>query len=250
MSSGGSGRGGLVSRLGPSRPSVRRGVGDALPLIASYVPFGLILGATIATSDVPDLPGWLSSALIFAGASQLAAVDLLDADAVAAVVIATALVINLRHVMYSGALAPRFREQSKLWQFAAPYLLADPVYTFSAIRFEHEITQPAERRAYYLSLGVTLWVGWQVLTGAGILVGAVLPESWPLDLAVPLTFLALVAPAIVDRATAAAAVVGGVTAVLARDVALHLGLMVGALAGTVAGMVAERWVETAETEHV
>lgn len=231
------------------RPVARRGIGDALPLVASYVPFGLILGATIATTDVPDLAGWLSSALIFAGASQLAAVDLLDAQAIAPVVIATALVINLRHVMYSGALAPHFRDESRTWQFLAPYLLADPVYTFSAIRFE-EITGRDDRRTYYLSLGVTLWVGWQVLTGAGILLGAVLPESWPLDLAVPLTFLALVVPAIVDRATATAAVVGGVVAVLARDVPLHLGLMVGALAGTVAGMVAEEQGGPVEREHV
>ncbi len=240
----------VYARLSLSRrPVARRGIGDALPLIASYVPFGLILGATIAATDVPNLAGWLSSALIFAGASQLAAVDLLAARAIAPVVIATALVINLRHVMYSGALAPHFRDESRAWQLTAPYLLADPVYTFAAIRFE-EITEPGDRRTYYLSLGVTLWVGWQVLTGAGILLGAVLPESWPLDLAVPFTFLALVVPAIVDRATATAAVVGGVVAVLAREVPLHLGLMVGALAGTVAGMVAERGDGPVEREHV
>lgn len=250
MSSGMSRRDDVYARLSLSRrPAARRGIGDALPLVASYVPFGLILGATIAATDVPDVAGWLSSALIFAGASQLAAVDLLDARAIAPVVIATALVINLRHVMYSGALAPYFREESRAWQFAAPYLLADPVYTFSAIRFQ-EIAGPRDRRTYYLSLGLTLWIGWQVLTGAGIVLGAVLPESWPLDLAVPLTFLALVVPAIVDRATATAAVVGGVVAVLARDVPLHLGLMVGALAGTVAGMVAQRWSEPLEPERV
>jgi hypothetical protein len=51
---------------------------------------------TIAASGVGDLAGWASSPLLFAAGSQLAVVDLLSSGAAAPVVVATALVINLR----------------------------------------------------------------------------------------------------------------------------------------------------------
>ncbi len=211
---------------------------DALPLVIGYLPFALVLGATIALSDVPNLVGWLSSPLLFAGASQLAAIDLLDAGASAVVVVATVWVINMRHVMYSGALAPRFVESSRRWQWAAPYLLADPVYTLSAVRFD-DYPRQADKQGYYLGLGLTLWTAWNLMTAAGLLVGAALPASWPLDLAVPFTFLALLVPTVTDSPTLIAASVGGVVAVAAHAAPFHLGLLIGAAAGIAAGLLVE-----------
>lgn len=217
----------------------RRGSIDALPLVVGYLPFALVLGATIARSDVPNLVGWLSSPLLFAGASQLAAIDLLDAGGSALIVVATVWIINSRHVMYSGALAPYFVTSSRRWQWAAPYLLADPVYTLSAVRFE-EYHEPLQQRRYYLGLGLTLWAAWSAMTAAGLLVGSVLPGSWPLDLAVPFTFLALLVPTVVDRPTLLAAAVGGVAAVAAQGAPFHLGLLIGAAAGIAAGLACEQ----------
>ncbi len=226
-----------ASPRGAARP-YRRGTTDALPLVLGYLPFALVLGATIARSEVPNLVGWLSSPLLFAGASQLAAIDLLDAGASVLVILATVWVINLRHVMYSGALAPRFLNSSRRWQWLAPYFLADPVYTLSAVRFD-DYPRPADQRRYYLGLGLTLWTAWNLMTGAGLLVGTVLPPSWPLELAVPFTFLALLVPTVTDRPTLLAAAVGGVVAVAAHAAPFHLGLLIGAAAGIGAGLLSE-----------
>lgn len=215
---------------------VRRGMLDALPLIVGYLPFGFVLGATIAGSSVGDVAGWASSPLIFAGASQLAVVDLLDAGAGAVVIVATALVINLRHVMYSGALAPWFADSPTWWQLAAPQLLADPVYSLAAVRFETLPTEQARRR-YYAAVGLTLYLAWAAMTAAGILVGSQLPATLDLGIAVPLVFLALLVPTVVDRPTLAAALVGGSVTLAGDPLPLHLGLIVGALAGIAAGVL-------------
>lgn len=222
---------------GPTAP-VRRAVADATPIVLGYLPFGLIMGTTIARSPIHDAVGWASSPLMFAGASQLAAIELIDAGAGAVVVLATALVINLRHVMYSGGMAPWFRDAPGWFRVGAPYLLADPVYTMSALRFP-ELDGDRERRLYYLGLGGTIFTGWMCMTVGGIVVGGALPEGLGLDLAVPLTFLALLVPAVEDRPTLVAALVGGAVAVVADGLPLHLGLLVGALAGIVAGVVAD-----------
>ncbi len=217
---------------------MRRGVADAIPIVLGYLPFGLIMGTTIARSPINDMVGWASSPLMFAGASQLAAIELVDAGAGAVVVVATALVINLRHVMYSGGMAPWFRDAPSGFQYAAPFLLADPVYTMSAVRFP-ELPDSRSRRRYYLSLGLFLFAGWTSMTAGGILVGAALPDGLGLDLAVPLTFIALLVPAVDDRPTLVAALVGGTVALVAHGLPLHLGLLVGAVAGIVAGVVAD-----------
>lgn len=217
---------------------VRRAMADVTPIVLGYLPFGLILGTTIARSPLHDAVGWASSPLMFAGASQLAAIELIDSGAGAVIVVATALVINLRHVMYSGGMAPWFRDAPTAFQLAAPYLLVDPVYTMSVVRFP-ELPDGRARRRYYLAFGLVVFVGWTTMTAGGILVGGALPDGLGLDLAVPLTFTALLVPAIEDRPTLVAALVGGVVALVANGLPLHLGLLVGALAGILAGVVAD-----------
>ena len=217
---------------------VRRAVADATPIVLGYLPFGLILGTTVARSPIHDTVGWASSPLMFAGASQLAAIELIDAGAGAVVVVATALVINLRHVMYSGGLAPWFQDAPRPFQVAAPFLLVDPVYTMSVLRFP-DLPDGPTRRRYYLALGGVMFVGWTAMTAGGILVGGALPDGLGLDLAVPLTFLALLVPAVADRPTLVSALVGAVVALAADPLPLHLGLLVGAGAGIAAGVVAD-----------
>lgn len=225
----------MAQHAPPTPAPARRGVLDALPLILGYLPFGFVLGATIAASDVSDLAGWATSPLIFAGAAQLAIIDLLDSGAAAAVIIATALVINVRHVMYSGALAPYFRTSPRWWQLAAPHLLADPVYSLAAVRFP--TLSESDQRRYYAALGVTLYLAWTAMTAVGLVVGDQLPAALDLGIAVPLVFLALLVPTVVDRPTLGAAVVGGTVTLAAGGLPLHLGLIVGALSGIGAGLL-------------
>lgn len=84
-----------------------------------------------------------------------------------------------------------------------------------------------------------MWTTWQVSTAIGLYVGARIPASWNLEFALPLTFVALVVPAVTDRATAAAAVAAGIVAVLAHGLALRLGLILAAVTGIGVGILTE-----------
>lgn len=226
------------------RPA-RRALADTVPIVAGYLPFGFVLGATVAASDVPDVVGWAASPIVFAGAAQLAIIELLDAGAGIAVVVATAWVINLRHVMYSGAIAPYFLGTPLWWRLLAPHVMVDPVYSLAAVRFR-EYRDSRSQRVYWAVSGGFLLLCWSAMTGAGVLLGARLPDWSALELAVPLVFVALLIPSISDRPTLAAAVVGGVVTVAARGLPLHLGLVVGALSGIVAGVLLDGWAGDGE----
>ena len=72
-------------------------------------------------------------------------------------------------------------------------------------------------------------------TAAGVVLGARLPAHWPLDFALPLTFIAIIAPLIRSRAMLATAAVSGIVALLAAGLPFKLGLLAAALAGMAAG---------------
>jgi 4-azaleucine resistance transporter AzlC len=208
-------------------------------LLIGVVPFGLVFGVTAAGSAVGGGLGYATSLIIFAGAAQLATVQLITAGSAAAVVIATALVINARHLMYSAALAPHFRDFPGAWRVGLPYVLTDQAFAVSITRYDAE-ADPDYKRWFFLGSALSLWIAWQITTGAGVVLGASVPESWSLDFAIPLVFLALLVSAVKDRPGLTAAVVAGGIAVAAHDVGYNLGLLIGALSGIVGGVATER----------
>lgn len=228
-----------------NQSDLRRGAVDAAPLLLGVVPFGLVAGIAAVEAGL-DLPLAVAmSVVVFAGASQLAALELLGRDAPIAVVVVTAVVINLRMLMYSASIAPYFRALPARWRAGLAYLLTDQAYALSVANYRSEGS--TDRAAYYLGVAGTLWVVWQAATAAGALLGTGVPDAWGLEFAVPLVFLALLVPAVEDRATAAAAVFGGGIAVAGAGLPLNLGLLVGATVGVLAGLGVE---STASTEEV
>ena len=194
----------------------------------------------MAGSTIGSGLGIASSVIIFGGAAQFAMVQLIDTGAAIGTIVVTGLVINSRHVMYSAALTPSFREFPRWARFVLPYPLTDQAFAVSITRYETE-RDPFYRRWFYAGAAFSMWILWQIMTSAGVLIGAQLPERWQLDFAIPLVFLALLAVAVKNRPTAAAAVVGGVAAVLAQDAPYQLWMIIGSLSGVAAGIAAERW---------
>lgn len=80
---------------------------------------------------------------------------------------------------------------------------------------------------------------WQLGTALGIFLGAAIPESWSLDFALPLTFIAMVVPVLKDRPAIAAALSAGVVALIAFSLPYKLGLILAALVGIVVGTLLE-----------
>lgn len=222
------------------RSDFRGGLADVAPLLPGILPFGMVAGIAAADAGLGLADAVALSVVVFAGAAQLAALELLGNDAPLAVVVITAVVINLRMLMYSASIAPYFRHLSGAWKAGLAYLLTDQAYALSIVAYRRD--DGIDRRAYYLAVGVTLWVVWQVATVAGFLLGAGIPAAWQLDFAVPLVFIAVLVPAIEDGPSLAAALVGGAVAVVGGGLPLNLGLLVGALVGILAGLGAEsRW---------
>jgi len=217
-----------------------------LPLLLGVFPFALIYGVTAADAGLSAWATMGLSIFVYAGAAQLAVVQLVGTGTAALVVGLTAFVINLRFLMYSASLAPHLRHLPSRWSWPLAYLLTDQVYALSIARYTQGAIQ-ALRHWYYLGAALVMWGTWQVGTGIGYLFGTRVPETWGLDFAVPLTFLGLLARTIDDGATGAAALAGGVTAVLAFSLPLNLGIIVASVVVVGTGFLAESFVKTAHS---
>lgn len=220
-----------------ARSSFLAGARDELPILLGVIPFGLIYGITARAAGIPPLIAQGMSALVFAGSAQFVVAQLVDAGAPAAIVVATVFVVNLRHLLYSASIAPFLQHLSGGWKALLAYLLTDEAYAVAIMRYQQPSV--AHKRWYFLGAGLALWATWQASTAAGIILGTSIPAAWPLDFALPLTFIALVIPSIRDRAGVAAALMAAVTVLLAGSLPFKLGLIVAALVGMGAGLAVE-----------
>jgi len=231
---------------GPAAPTPRRlrqyaeGTWAIMPLLPGIVPFGMIAGVAAAEAGFGSAAGIGQSIVVFAGAAQLATVQLLSDGAVPLVIILTGLTINLRFAMYSASLAPHLVGLAWWQRILTCYFMTDQVYVLSVIRFATHPELPVDRRMrYYLGAGVTIWLVWQGSTIAGYLLGSRVPPEWSLDFFLPLSFLALLVPGLRDRPTVVAALVAGTLAFAGRGLPFNLGLFVGAILGIAAGYIVE-----------
>lgn len=215
----------------------RRGVRDVTPVLVSVLPYGLVVGGAAVAAGFSVTQATGLSLFVNAGASQLAVIELLGSGAPPAVAVVTALVINARLVMYSASIAPHLEDASLGWRAAGSYFLIDPAYALAIVRIEGD--EDVDPLRYYLGVATPLLPTWVASTAVGAVAGATIPGWLPLDFAVPMVFLALVAPTIRNEPGAAAAGTGAAIAVLGVGLPLNLGLLAGGVVGVAAGLVVE-----------
>jgi len=233
-----------------TRAEIVAGAKAVAPMLVGVIPFGLVAGATPATNGLGGGAAIGFSTIVFAGASQLTAIDTLADGGGALVAVLAACTVNLRLLLYSASLAPHLAAVPLRRRLFMGYVLTDQAYAVSIARWTKEddeakaggppIPELERRVAFYLGAAILLWVNWQICTVLGIVIGNAVPDSLPLDFTVPLVFLVLLVPTITTRPAAVAALVGGLVALFAAEVGpAHTEVLFGALAGIAAGAWAE-----------
>jgi 4-azaleucine resistance transporter AzlC len=223
---------------------MRAGAAAMAPMLIGIVPFGLVAGTTPAAVGLNWTHALGFSLIVFAGASQLAAVDVLSHHGSALLAATVAWTVNLRMLLYSASLAPYLSTEPLRNRLLAAYVMVDQNYATAVTRWPKGEDPPNQRVWFFFGGGLLLWSAWQLSTLAGALLGSALPESLPLDFAVPLVFLVLLIPAINSKPAAVAAIVGGAATVVAAEAGTgSLSIVCGAVAGIVGGTLADLLLE-------
>ena len=227
----------------PAQPTHRfkeltSGARDTIPMIVGALPFGVIYGTLVASGPLHLWHGQLMSLIVFAGSAQFIALGLIAGHASYAVIWATTLVVNARHVLYSATLAPYVSHLPPRWRWALGGLLTDEVF---AVAWAHYRLQPpgAVGPYYFLGSGLAMYLNWQIWTLVGLLFGAAFPglQSLGLDFAMVVTFIAIVVPQLVALRYLAAAVTAGALAFFWQDWPYKLGLLGAVFVGVAVGVL-------------
>jgi predicted branched-subunit amino acid permease len=227
-----------------SRSAFIEGARDMLPMTVGLIPFGIVCGVGAVSAGASPLAALAMSMIVFSGAAQIIAAQLLAAGAPLAVIVLSCFVVSLRFLMYSAAMAPYLKPLPARWQNALAFLLTDQAFAASIRRFDAK-ADPRGGALHFLGGGLALWGCWQVTNVAGFLMGNLVPASWSLDFAVPLCFIALVAPLLRTPPTLVAAASAGIAVFALSGLPMKLNLIaagvIGIVAGTLFDFARERW---------
>lgn len=215
----------------PEGAATRQGLAVALATSA----YGISFGALSVASGLDVWQTCVLSLLMFTGGSQFAFVGVVAAGGLAAApaAIASAALLGVRNAAYAMRMAPVVGGGAWRKAAATPFTIDESV----AVALAHET--PRARRAGFWVTGIAIWVGWNLSTLAGALLGDVLgdPRAYGLDAAAAAAFLALLWPRLRGRqplaVAAGAAVVAaaltpwlmpGIPVIAAAGVAVAVGL--------------------------
>jgi len=202
------------------------------------VPFGILARET----GLDPLQTSGMSVIMFAGASQFVALELFRSGATPVVVIATTLLINLRHLLMAASLRPHFGDRPLPTRLGLAYLLTDEAFAMGSSWYR----RGGRGLAYYLTFAASMWVLWNLGTIVGVLAGPAVPDPRVvgLDFAITATFIAIVVLGIRGRRDVVIALVAAAAAGLLRGMGLAVVAVV--VAGALAPLVARLFLRGEE----
>ena len=215
------------------------GVKAMLPILLGVIPFGVTYGVLALAAGLNTRAALAMSSIVYAGSAQIVALQLFNSSTTAVVMIITILMVNLRHVLYSASVAPRLKPISFFWKCLLSYLLTDEAYAVTITHYQHALS--LNKQWFFLGAGLTMWSVWQISTGAGLVLGAIIPRNWPLDFAITLTFIALLVPTLKDKPSIVVSITAGIVALSTFNLPFRLNLVLAVLAAVTFGLFVERF---------
>jgi len=199
-----------------------------LPLAPGILPFGAVMGSTFAEANLTFDQSMLMNASVYAGAAQLATVNLMKLNAAVFVVVITGLMINMRFLLYSAAISPQLKGEPWWIKFACAFTLTDQSYATMTAKADL-FSNNHQAIRFYLGSALAMGLTWHGSVIAGVIFGNFAPASLSLDYAVPLSFVALLVPTLKTRGHRVLAVFSSLVSLLMYGLPFKAGLIVTAI---------------------
>jgi predicted branched-subunit amino acid permease len=176
--------------------------------------------------------------LVFAGSAQLAALPLIAANAPIWVIFVTALVINLRFVIFSVLLAPHFASLPWHKRLGLGFVSGDISVALYLQRYPDPEPLPG-KVSFLKGLLYPNCAAWQVGSIIGIFLGNAVPTEWGLGFAGTLAIVCILVPMVSNRPALCGVLVAGAVSVLAAGLPYKLGLLAAVVVGMATAMIVE-----------
>lgn len=206
-------------------------------LMPGVVVFAVAFGAAASAKGLSLLEAVLMSALVYAGVSQLVAMELWRPEwswgAIAGLAVVTA-TVNARMVLQGASLQPWFARYPRTVNALHLFFFTDANWLIGT-RYHGE---GGRDLGVLVGAGVALWLVWVAATVPGYLLGALVsdPRRYGIDLVMPIFFAAMIVPLWRGKRAALPWLVAGIVALITiRLVDGYAFIIIGALSGALAG---------------
>lgn len=213
----------------------RRAWRDGIGVAVATSAYGISFGALAVMSGLDVWQTCVLSLLMFTGGSQFAFIGVIGAGGVAAAsaAIASAGLLGVRNVAYGLRMSPVIGTRKIARAAAAPFTIDESTAVALA---QHT---PRARRLGFWVTGIGIYIGWNLSTLAGALLGDVLGDvrAYGLDAAAAAAFLALLWPRLKQRQAIVVGVAAAVVATVAMPLVMPgLPVLIAALVAVVVGL--------------
>jgi 4-azaleucine resistance transporter AzlC len=188
---------------------------------------GVTFGVLADAAGLGLLQIIVMSSLVFTGASQFAAVSVIDGGGSGAAAVGSAMLLAARNALYGAVVGPLF-PSGRATRALGAHLTIDETTAMASVQTDDTTAADA-----FWWTGAWLWSLWNLGSIGGALLGAVIgePETWGLDAAFPAAFVALLAPHVRSAPGRVAALLGAGLAIATVPIApAGVPLLVAALA--------------------
>lgn len=223
-----------------------RGALAIAPLSLAVIPWGLLAGSYAIDIGLTPIEAQALSAILFAGAAQLVATGMFDANVGLWTMLLTTFFITSRHFLYSMSMREKISPLSLKWRLSLGFLLTDELFAVCG----HQ-TQQAFNRWYALGAGLSFYLVWNMASFIGIIAGKQIPnlDQWGLEFAVAATFIAIVIPTIKSWPVLTSVIVALISSVLLSYWKIEGSLIIASLLAMVAGYLVEGKAKNSGTSH-
>jgi len=220
-----------------------------MPLALAISVWGLVTGVAMVNGGMTVPGALIVTFFVFAGSAQLATLPLLAVGAPLPVVWVTALLVNLRFVIFAAASRSYFVKLPWQQRLLAGYLNGDLGFALFSRKFGDATERGTPEQFGYFYGGATVnWVAWQLSSYVGIIIGGLFPTEWGFELAAALALVAVLIPMANKFPAVVGILVTGVLAVYTASMPMRLGLVVSVLIGGSVAVAADIWRSRSEVQ--
>ncbi|MDE2446605.1 MAG: AzlC family ABC transporter permease [Alphaproteobacteria bacterium] len=193
------------------------------------MPIAMLWGTMAASKGLSPLEALLMSFFVYAGASQFIAVDMWNEPLPIVVMIATAFIVNLRHVLMAASISRHIQNIRRVFHPMMMHILTDEAW---AIAERKALSGPLSL-GYYLGVAAPLWPTWFIFSAIGAVIGNALGDVAAVgDFGLAAMFISIIAGFWKGPRTAAVIGASALVAVLTKSyIPGRWYILMGGLAG-------------------
>ena len=224
------------------------GARAVVPALLGIAAWGVTTGIAMVKVGMEWLPAFWMTFAVYSGTSQLAVLPLMAAGVGVATLLLTALIANLRFVVYSATLAPHLRRLPMPHRLLIGFVTIDGA--LAALMLRQQQGPLVQRVAFLWGCNVAIWLVWTSASVLGIVMAEHLPHGSELAYLGVLALFGIALPLLAGRPAWAAALAGAAVSLATLDWPHRVGTVVAVLAGVLAALWAGRdrpWLRLGRT---